>query len=321
MSAGRGGRALTWLCVVALALLAAATVVAQLGRVAWLAELATHFRLQYLVGAALLVVCFLSVKRRGMALAALLLAVPNAWYVGPYLVRTFQPESPVSASDDEALLVSLNLHYRNREGSRVLEYLQRKQPDVLVLTELTPYWVTMLRPFTATYPYWMSLDRRSPWGLGVFSRYPLENARSSGLGVRGSVNVLTTVALPGGPLQLVAAHLSSPGRPARAAQRNAQLANLAVLVEDMAGAADGPPRRLVVGDLNITPYSPYLRDFLERTGLRDARRSVAGTWPTWFPPLQIQIDHCLADPAARVLRVTHGPDVGSDHYPLEVRLQ
>ena len=135
---------------------------------------------------------------------------------------------------------------------------------------------------------------------------------------------MATVALPGGNVQLVAVHLVSPTGPGRGALRNRQLATLAELLGPPAvtGAAARTPR-LLVGDMNLTPFSPYFTDFLAQTGMEDARRvhGLHGTWPTWVPPLQIAIDHCIADPGLDVARVARGPTVGSDHYPLEVTLR
>ncbi|MCO1498264.1 hypothetical protein, partial [Limosilactobacillus reuteri] len=70
--------------------------------------------------------------------------------------------------------------------------------------------------------------------------------------------------LPGGPVEVYAVHLASPPRPSRAAQRNTQLRRLA----DRIAAADPALPRIVAGDLNITPYSPYFGDLLRDAGLR-----------------------------------------------------
>lgn len=311
------------LCLLMLCAIVVATAAAHFARLAWLPELASHFRVQYLLGALGLVPAFLALHRRALALAALLVALPNAWYAGPYVMAAMVPASVANDSSPDVRLVSLNLYYRNEEYATVRDYLARSDPDILVLSELTPAWVGELREVRERYPYWMSLDRRSPWGLGVFSRFPLRGVRATDLGLGGSVNVIATVALPSGDIQLVAAHLASPTTPSRAARRNAQLEDLTALLDDVPAGADGRKRRLLVGDLNITPYSPYLRDLLARTGMNDARRSAGllATWPAWFLPLQIHIDHCIADAATGVTRVARGPAVGSDHYPIEIALR
>jgi endonuclease/exonuclease/phosphatase (EEP) superfamily protein YafD len=320
MNAVTARRHLDRLALLALAGLAVLTVLAQFGSRGWLPELATHFRVQYLAIALVLALLFGVLRRPMPALAALALLAPHAWYVAPYL---WPGEAAVSAAPLDAVRVlSLNLYYRNDRYAEVRDYLLGSDADLLVLSELTPAWVRELQSVTSRYPFWMSLDQRGPWGLGVFSRYPLRDPRSTSLGVAGSVNVRALVELPGGAVDLVAVHLSSPTTPERAAMRNRQLAELARLLGPApADGAAGPPRMLI-GDMNLTPFSPYFSELLARTGLRDARRpaGLLGTWPTWLPPLQITIDQCLVDAALGVAGVTRGPVVGSDHYPLEVTL-
>ena len=52
----------------------------------WFAELFTHFRLYYLLAQGLLIIVFLNTRRYAWLAVTLLLALPNAWYVGPYLL-------------------------------------------------------------------------------------------------------------------------------------------------------------------------------------------------------------------------------------------
>ena len=105
--------------------------------------------------------------------------------------------------------------------------------------------------------------------------------------------------------------------------RNAQLGSIAGIVGSASSRLPSAPPRLIIGDLNVTPFSPVFGDFLAATGMEDARRAhgLLGTWPTWMPLLQIQIDHCIADPALVISRVARGPSLGSDHYPLEITLR
>lgn len=293
-----------------------ATVLAAAARIGWLTELATHFRPQYGFLGLLAGLLALAAGRRLAATAALGIAVVNLWIAWPYLAPWFATRTPLASGAPS--VVSLNLHYRNTEYERVASYLQAVTPDLLVLAELTPDWSRALQPVLAGYPHALAASRRSPWGLGVYSRYPLREAFGTDLGVRGSFNVIATVDWLAGPVRLVAVHLASPTRPRFAQARNRQLEQLARIL----AASDPALPRLLVGDLNITPFSPYLRDFLARTGMHDARRSqgLHGTWPGWLLPLQIPIDHAIVDESLAATRVQRGPAVGSDHYPLEVHL-
>ena len=60
------------------------TLLALFSRIHWVAELFSHFRLYYLISLTLLVLTFLHTKHYVLLTLALLLLVPNAWYVGPY---------------------------------------------------------------------------------------------------------------------------------------------------------------------------------------------------------------------------------------------
>ncbi|HSG65741.1 MAG TPA: endonuclease/exonuclease/phosphatase family protein, partial [Gammaproteobacteria bacterium] len=104
--------------------------------------------------------------------------------------------------------------------------------------------------------------------------------------------------------------------PRLAAERNAQLERLLPLVDVAAGPV------VVTGDFNATPYSPYLRDWLERTRLEDPRRGrgIGITWPTMLPLLGIPIDHCLVSEHFIVAESRQGVAFGSDHYPVFTRL-
>lgn len=303
---------------------AVASVAALLTHAAWVGELAVHFRLQYALAFAVLTVAYLAGRRRAMAMVSLALLLLNAWFVAPYVLSAVVPQSVAATAGEDVSVISLNLLVRNREYAEVRDYLREQDADVLVLSELSPEWVAQLRGVLNRYPHVLAHPQHGAWGLGMYSRYPLRAAEVTDLGVRGSVNVAATLDLPGGDVQLIGVHLVSPMSPHRAQLRNQQLSALADrLGQPRTSTGDARLPRLLVGDMNITPYSPYFNDLLSRTGLADAGRAAGllGTWPTWVMPLQIRIDHCLADPDLLVARLAKGPIVGSDHYPLEITLR
>lgn len=82
---------------------------------------------------------------------------------------------------------------------------------------------------------------------------------------------------------------------------------------------------MLAGDFNATPWSPFFRDFL-----RHSRVSAgASTWslnPTWPAGsvgtvlLRIPLDHCRVSADLAVVSQQVGPDIGSDHFPLQTDL-
>jgi endonuclease/exonuclease/phosphatase (EEP) superfamily protein YafD len=76
------------------------------------------------------------------------------------------------------------------------------------------------------------------------------------------------------------------------------------------------------GDFNLTPYSPVFRVLLEESGLQETRSR--GAWaPSWladFWPLAMRIDHVLVTRELCSEPSEVGPEIGSDHRPVRVRL-
>ncbi len=292
------------------------SVMALASRWHWFAELFSHYRFYYLLAQAMLFMVFLNTHRRAWFLLTVLLAMPNAWYVGPYLLPVFRDALAGTVPPTGVQLLAVNLNRGNRDYQRMLNYLRASRPELMVLSEYTPAWDAALREALDEYPYRVLRPRNSAYGIAVYSRRPLADLESLDLGAPGADNLRVRVELGGQPIELYAVHLYSPMSPQRAAWRRTQLRRLTGLLQDR------PYPRLVAGDLNVTPFSPLFTDLLRDSGLMDARRRAGlhVTWPALPLPLWIPIDHCLADVAAGVVTVRAGPDLGSDHFPLEISL-
>ena len=295
---------------------AVGTVIALFSRSIWLAELFSHFRLYYLLALLLLALTFLWTNHPYLLVLSLALALPNAWYVVPYLSPLAKTAEAAVVRPPPFSIVAHNLKFSNNAHATTLEYLRASDADVLLLAEYTSQWAAALAPLDAIYPYRRLQPRPHPWGLAIYSRTPFEQIDEFSLGPGDNVQFQARLMVDEQPVELFAVHLFSPVKPSLARGRNQQLRELAVRVRNAGAPA------LVVGDMNVTPFSPYFGDFLRDAGLEDARRRSGFhiTWPTFPVPLWIPIDHCLASPQLQIVDVENGPDVGSDHYPLEVRL-
>jgi len=276
----------------------------------WIFDLFTHFRMQLLAGQALL--ALLLTLNRSFALGALIAAFAgaNAYSLGTYLLPAAAAEGPGSVA-----ILTANVFGRNREFGGLLDSIERTMPDIVVIQEYRPHSAKALAPLAKTYPYRLEIARDDNFGIALFSRYRLMEAKEVDL--LGASAVDARLVIAGKAFRLVGVHLSTPVTREMTALRQGQLEAIAALIRD----AREPV--VVVGDFNLTPYSPYFVKFLEQTGLRDA---LAGngpsiTWPTFFPILGIPIDHCLVSADWDVVGYERGPAFGSDHYPITVALR
>jgi endonuclease/exonuclease/phosphatase family metal-dependent hydrolase len=170
-----------------------------------------------------------------------------------------------------------------------------------------------IRQLAADYPHRLINAGNDVTGIAVLSRAAPHHSNTLDLARNGVPSYLLTFESEGGSISVLGTHLGWPLGADNSRVRNSQLAALAQLARDHTGPL------VIVGDLNITPFSPVFQQALREGGLRrcvpDA--GLTPTWPAWFPPLFIQIDHCLA--TAGVQAWGFGRDPIGSHRSCEVR--
>lgn len=281
-----------------------------LGRLGWLFELASHFRLQYGVLLAASTLAYLIARCPRVALATGMLSAANLC-----LVASVGTPPPRPHDRQVVRAVVCNVRAINRQHERVVEFVRASKADLVLLVEVNFDWSDAINALDAEYPYGDHSPAFRNWGIALLSRLPLEDVRMDMIGGRSpSLAVVARLAVEGRPLTVIGAHPFSPISPSHFAKRNRQLASVASLARKQSGAV------MLFGDLNTSPWSPYFQDLLSASGLRDSRQGfgIQATWPVAFPPARIPIDHCLVSPEIAVHERHIGPDVGSDHLPVIV---
>ena len=280
----------------------------------WVLDLASHFRVQYalLLLAALFVGWLCRVRAAVLCLSAGCLAAQLGALL-PFLVVSESTPAPAATPSASALRVFLaNVYTPNRSFDAMRRLIEHEAPDVVVLQETDQAWLEGLAELRATYPNRVEEARADNFGIAVWSRLKMANARIVRLGHAGVPSVIADIEHGDATLVLIATHPLPPAGRARSELRDEGLAQLARF------AASEVSPVLVVGDLNCTPWSPHFRALLRDGRLRDSGegRWVQATWPSWLGALGIPIDHVLYGAGLRVLRRWVGPAVGSDHRPL-----
>lgn len=127
-------------------------------------------------------------------------------------------------------------------------------------------------------------------------------------------SIVAEIMLNNRKMTLIATHPLPPGGAAYSSYRNEQLDKVASKIAVIQGSV------LLLGDLNVTPWSYYYRKFIKASGLQDSAqgRSIDPTWPSFSPLLWIQIDHCFYSGEFVIRARKVGGYVGSDHYPVIV---
>jgi endonuclease/exonuclease/phosphatase (EEP) superfamily protein YafD len=300
------------LAVATLIILWCALLAAMLGRHAWPLDLFSHFRVQYALLFLIVAIVLFALRSPLLgalsAVGAVFAAIPIVSYMG---VQTARAET----GSPGFRVVQFNTWFRNRDYAEIGSFLEKMQPDVIVLEERTRQEAQRLGEFLPSYPY--SYNEPRPHGVVIFARWPIASAESLPLAEGGVLAARVTLDWRGRPITVLGAHLHWPLGSTNSRLRNAELAGLATL------AAARTEPLIVAGDFNITPWSAHFRAALERSGLTDsaAGHGLAPSWPAQFPPLGIRIDHCWVSRHWRSTDVRLGPSLGSDHLPLIADLE
>ena len=317
-STGEGRAALTRLHRLAIftALLSlTALVLGFLGRWLWPFDLLNHFRVHCVAVLVIAAIVLLGLRdwKNGIVgvLAAAIAAIPLFDYLAPRGLTPLQ-----SATEPSLRVLSLNVWFRNEDMARIADYLATSGADIAVLQEISEHQGRLLHAALEMYPH-AYVQGASESDAVVFSRWPIAAAETVQLSADGVSAIRVTVEWEARPITLVAAHLHWPIGSRTSDRRNAELAGLAVFAQSHADPL------LMLGDFNITPWSPHFRAFLDASGLHDCARGhgLDPTWPSQIIALGIRIDHCFASPHWRTLDARVGPSVGSDHRPMLVELQ
>ncbi len=286
------------------------------GQRVWPLELIVHFWPQLAVVLFLtsLGSFFLAGSRRGAAAQALG-ALALLGYVGSNLISASSAPVPVSApgaSSPELRALFANVGRWNVHHEGLIAVIRRVQPDVVGLAEIDETWLESLAALSDAYPYRAVAPRDDNFGMGLLSRFPLSRQSIEPIGRLELPTILATVETPTGPWHVVVAHPVPPFHAAAFASRNSLIAGLAGTVE-----TDGAPT-VVLGDLNATPWSPYVRDLREHAKLHSAAEGLGAryTWPTGFPILALELDQCLYSAPAVSVGYRVLESIRSDHFPI-----
>ena len=299
-------------------LLTIATTFSALSSLHWFPELFSHFTPWYAAGALLFTIMLLLLRAWRWALVACALALWNMYPVAQLLWREM-PAVPAAAAN-RLTVFHFNAHFQHADQRLIVSHLRRaKDIDVVVLIEAAESFDGMLAQLQDIFPYQIKRLEDSPFGIALASRLPIDYGAVSREPSRFYPHIEATLKLPGRtePLALFAVHAPPPVSGEMAAARNDKLMHIA-----RKAASQSAMTPVVVGDFNLTPWSPYFRNFIANSGLRDARtpRRFDHTWPVTFnnAHLGIAVDHSFAHPSLHMVKRVIGPDLGSDHLPVTV---
>ncbi len=287
-----------------------------LGEYHYLFDLASHFRIYVTIGyvVGVLVLWWCGERKRAM-LGALLALYLVSSILGYYLPQA--KETGVARPSFRLIAFNVLTSNRNRKG--VVDYLREQSPDLILLQEVNGAWIeTLDAGLKPDWPYQICNPREDNFGIALYSRYPLRDIQV--LELDGQTDIPAVSALvefrDQKQLKLLGIHPLPPVSHRNWQQRNATFTEVAKRVRSEAHDA-----LIVAGDMNCTPWSVWFTKLLRESGLENGMQGhgIKMTWSMHGRPwLGLPIDHTLVNDRVLVKRRGTGPQLGSDHLPVEI---
>jgi endonuclease/exonuclease/phosphatase (EEP) superfamily protein YafD len=267
------------------------------------------------VAIAALLVAGVAVALRNWAAAAVA-GVATICLAAAVLPRAIGGETMRADGHETLTVLSANVYLGSADPAALVELVDRYDPDLLSVQELTPSFARGLRRagIDRRLPHSVLMAQPKGHGAGLYARHPLSPLPRQTCFLFRMPRA--TMTLPDGRrLRLVAVHPQPP---------NMSVERWKEALESLPEPGAGVPW-VLVGDFNATFDQAEFRALVDG-GYRDAGEATGeGLEPTWpgpaeFPTGLITIDHVLAD--RRLGVADYGVDdlSGSDHRAIHARL-
>lgn len=240
----------------------------------------------------------------------------QAYKIYPYTAFSgFEVHDASDSPSKRISIYSANVLQKNDCIDRLIADTEKKDPDVMVYTETDEKWAKALsQKFKGTYPYSIEVPLDNTYGMLMFSKLKL---------IGGEVKYLVEDTIPSihaklllnaeDTLQLYAIHPAppTPQHNPSSVDRDAEMMKIAKLTRK----SELPV--IVLGDFNDVAWSETTSLFQKVSGLLDLRkgRGLYSTYNAKKLILRWPLDHVFTSPEFRVLDLSLGENVNSDHFP------
>ena len=320
MSALRAGFGLLLLAVAAC--VAVATLLPLSASNAWWVRMWEFPRLHLLVLALAVLVLLRFVWRPLRAatfLAMIATVLWQGWWAWPYAPWAAE-QVEVTDGDGGAVLLALNVLQGNDDTAAVRDYLDRVDADLVLLMETDRRWAEALEPVLSRYPTRAERIADDHYGMILATRLPAARAELVDLGYESAPHpapiAVAELEIDGRPIVFTGLHPFPPVPQSSRAERDRQTAIAARLAR-----IDGVPA-VAMGDFNDVAWSRSSQLFRDHGDYLDPRagRGILASFSARSRILRVPIDQGLVTDGIEVQAFEIGPDVGSDHFPILLRV-
>ena len=209
-----------------------------------------------------------------------------------YLLLLIKVNAPIEnnyildAEGQPLKVLQFNVLAGNQQYRSTVTQIKKLSPDFISFQEVSSQWADFLETVLSNeYPYHKVVRHPNEHqGIAIFSKYPF--TKSEVMLWAGTANISGRILVKDREINFLSLHTKSPTTRIRWHERNEHIQRAQKYVEETGGEF------LVLGDFNTVPWDRRLKNFKASTQLKDSRKKLTPTYPTWNPFIaQIPIDY------------------------------
>jgi endonuclease/exonuclease/phosphatase (EEP) superfamily protein YafD len=212
--------------------------------------------------------------------------------------------------------LTANVRMSNRRTDKLLDFIKKHNPDVLLLTETDQYWVHKMSVLSEDYPHQISQPQDNTYGMALYSKLPLQHSKVRFLVEEDVPSIDTQIDFNGQSIQFIGLHPRPPAPWNDDQNKDFEL----IKVAGMTNWNNHPS--VVSGDLNDVGWSDITKQFQSISGLLDPRvgRGFYNTYNALIPVFRIPIDHFFVSKHFKLVEMRRLGHFGSDHFPVLLKV-
>jgi len=218
------------------------------------------------------------------------------------------------SKQDSIKICSSNLELINDNIKGFEALIEKENPDILLLIEVTYHWQELLNDkVSQRYPFQIWEPMEGYFGMAFLSKYPINQSNLIYSSQFKLPNILAEVNYNGKAITFVGIHPPPPINVEHFRMRNEQYQQINENIKTIQTPI------VLMGDFNSTGHSAALNILLNNTSLIDSRLGK-GLQPSWsirhYLPSFLALDHMYISPEIHVLKRRTGESFKSDHLPI-----
>lgn len=287
-----------------------------LGRANLYLEFVSGYKLQFLLMALCSLFYFSFARHRIGLIVCLFCICLNLAEILPWYFN--QPKIANVESYEPLKIFSYNVLWNNKQYDKAISLIQKKQPDIVAFQEAQAPWSKALTKLKTDYPYHIGASKLE---IEVYSKFPLTNQKIELYGTYRGL-VISDIKIGNNLVKVVATHAYPQlyfGHEGWEIRNQHLEVGIGEYVSNLEQSV------VIIGDLNVTMWSPFYRSLINKSSLQNARQGF-GILPSQsvinpsYASLSAPIDHCLVSQDIKVAKFNTEQNIGSDHLPITADL-